>query len=318
MSNNNSEIQLFSETSKKLRQSVKFTFREAVSYSAFAQTVWDYVHAQINKNSGTTFVVKRSDIEKITGKQTNSRNIREAIDQIHKTNLYIEDLDFSASLFSSWTQVDGDTFVVGMDKDLKSCFVNINIEEGYSEHLFIAKTNIKNKHAKRLYEILSGYKGMGTVKLTLEGLKKKLGIINPETGKDSYKTWSVFKRDVLDVAMEQITECSDLNVSYSVGKKGLKVNIIFFTIIKKPFATQLKMFGENPQVINMNKELVILTTQFKLSTQQAIKFLNEYKYEEEKDTLYKLYCIHKSPSNNPNAKRINNLGGYIVAKYKLS
>ena len=53
---------------------------------------------------------------------------------------------------------------------------------------------------------------------------------------DEYQTMSNFKKRVLNLAVEEINEKSDLNVSYTQKKKGRKIAGFSFTVHEKPKA----------------------------------------------------------------------------------
>jgi len=96
---------------------------------------------------------------------------------------------------------------------------------------------LKSKYSQRLYEILKSYtyydpKRAYIVvieKIELEALKKMLNAEN-------YREYKNFKVRVLDIAMRQINNVTDILVSYEPIKTGRLTTHIQFNIqIKKPF-----------------------------------------------------------------------------------
>ena len=71
-----------------------------------------------------------------------------------------------------------------------------------------------NTYATRLYEILVSWRSIGKVTVTLEELRNNLGLI------DEYSRLEAFKRRVLDSAISQINEHTDINVEYEQHKQG--------------------------------------------------------------------------------------------------
>lgn len=82
-------------------------------------------------------------------------------------------------------------------------------------------------HAVRLYELLVQYLGVGRREMEIGWLKEKLGIAG------EYKAIKDFKKRVLDVALAQINEHSDINVSHTQRKTGRTVTHLIFDIKSK-------------------------------------------------------------------------------------
>jgi plasmid replication initiation protein len=82
-------------------------------------------------------------------------------------------------------------------------------------------------HAVRLYELLVQYASVGMREMELAWLKEKLGIA------DEYKAIKDFKKRVLDVALAQINEHSDIVVSHTQRKTGRVVTHLIFAIKNK-------------------------------------------------------------------------------------
>lgn len=82
-------------------------------------------------------------------------------------------------------------------------------------------------HAVRLYELLVQYASVGTREMELAWLKEKLGIAG------EYKAIKDFKKRVLDVALAQINEHSDIVVTNTQRKTGRAVTHLIFVIKNK-------------------------------------------------------------------------------------
>jgi plasmid replication initiation protein len=82
-------------------------------------------------------------------------------------------------------------------------------------------------HAVRLYELLVQYTSVGMREMELAWLKEKLGIAG------EYKAIKDFKKRVLDVALAQINERSDIVVSHTQRKTGRVVTHLIFAIKNK-------------------------------------------------------------------------------------
>ena len=84
-------------------------------------------------------------------------------------------------------------------------------------------------YSVRLYELLTQWRKAKKATFDLEIFRGQLGL-----GVNEYKQMSDFKRRVLDLAVNEINEKSDLKVSYTNIKKGRKIVGFNFKILEKP------------------------------------------------------------------------------------
>ena len=89
-------------------------------------------------------------------------------------------------------------------------------------------------HAVRLYELLVQYLSIGKREIEIAWLKETLGIA------DEYPRMDNFKRRVLEPALAQINEHSDIRVSYTQRKTGRTVSHLIFAIKPEPKSDQVK------------------------------------------------------------------------------
>lgn len=93
---------------------------------------------------------------------------------------------------------------------------------------------MRSKYSVRLYELLKSYANKNeTLRFELDRLKTLIGA--------GYERWVDVKRYVLDVAVKEINEVSDLRVSYTPVKKGRSFVAVLFDIqIKKDMQSQIE------------------------------------------------------------------------------
>src|SRR5574344_1358489 len=93
--------------------------------------------------------------------------------------------------------------------------------EQYFTSYHLKKTaDFKSVYAVRLYELLMQWKSVGkTPAYELERLRGQLGI-----GVNEYTRMEAFKRRVLDIAVDQINEHSDLIIKYEQHKRGRSIS----------------------------------------------------------------------------------------------
>ena len=109
--------------------------------------------------------------------------------------------------------------------DLKKLFTSYEIEQ----------TRNLNRYGLRLYELLIRWRATGKAKISLNDLRNALGVLD-----DEYQTMSNFKNRVLDVAVSEINENTDITTSYEQHKQGRKIIGFTFTIKQKSTAQQTK------------------------------------------------------------------------------
>lgn len=113
-------------------------------------------------------------------------------------------------------------FEVVFDEELTPYLFNLqNLYTSYSLSYVLA---MKSKYGIRLYELLKSYKNIRyRQRYTLDELRDRLGCEN-------YTEYSDFRKYVLQPAMKDINEVSDLQVEFVALKTGRKVSHIEFTI----------------------------------------------------------------------------------------
>ena len=105
-------------------------------------------------------------------------------------------------------------------------------EEFFTKYLLEQTAEMDSNYSVRLYELLVQWKqAKKTPVFELEKFRGQLGVED-----DEYQTMSNFKKRVLNLAVEEINEKSDLNVSYTQKKEGRKIAGFSFTVHEKPKA----------------------------------------------------------------------------------
>ena len=105
-------------------------------------------------------------------------------------------------------------------------------EEFFTKYLLEQTATMTSNYSVRLYELLVQWKqAKKTPMFELQEFRGQLGVED-----DEYKAMSNFKIRVLDLAVEEINEKSDLNIKYTQKKKGRKIIGFTFTVHEKPKA----------------------------------------------------------------------------------
>ena len=89
------------------------------------------------------------------------------------------------------------------------------LEARYTEYELKQVVGLQSEYAIRLYELIIQWRSVGkTNPISLTELREKLGLV------DEYKRIEAFKRRVLDLAVKQINEHTDITVEYEQHKNG--------------------------------------------------------------------------------------------------
>jgi plasmid replication initiation protein len=102
------------------------------------------------------------------------------------------------------------------------------LEKEFTHYRLEKVAGMSSIHAFRIYELLIQWGSIGKREVELEWIKKTLMVDKEYDRLDNFKKW------VLDVALSQINEFSDLTVSYTQRKTGRIVTHLLFTFSKKP------------------------------------------------------------------------------------
>lgn len=90
------------------------------------------------------------------------------------------------------------------------------LEHHFTSYDLEQVSDLKSKYSVRLYEILIAWRSQGkTPTISLEELRNKLGVEESE-----YKMISDFKKCVIDLAIKEISEKTDIIPTYEQHKKG--------------------------------------------------------------------------------------------------
>ena len=101
-----------------------------------------------------------------------------------------------------------------------------DLKKNFTQYEFYNILAMKSQYSIRLYEILRSYEYKHGVEFEINNLKEQLAA----THYDKYKD---FRCRVLDVAIKEILDFSDINVTYEAIKERNKYSRIIFTVYRK-------------------------------------------------------------------------------------
>mgnify|MGYP000004485518 FL=1 len=100
----------------------------------------------------------------------------------------------------------------------------VELERSFTSYEIKQVANLQSRYAMRLYEFLIRFKTSKKLEITLEDLRFRFGLLEHE-----YQLMSDFKKRVLDSAIKEINEHTDITVKYEQHKKGRTITGFTFT-----------------------------------------------------------------------------------------
>lgn len=165
-------------------------------------------------------------IENKNGK--NYKNIKDSIKNLADKSVWIT-LDNGEEtlvrwISKAWINKKSGLIKIRMDDEMKPYL--LQLQERFTQYEILYTLAMRSQYSIRLYELLKSYQNLKSHTFDIDELKRILDAAN-------YKRYPDFKRKVLDIAMREINEFSDINVAYEVEKVGRRYAKLNFSIIFK-------------------------------------------------------------------------------------
>ena len=181
------------------------------------------------------YTIHVQDIEAITGRKWNLKQLREATESIGSRMFEIETPERIRQiwLFSNVDYILGTgSFTVGINPKASPYF--FELKNNFTAMQLKSVLNCSSKYAKRLYAIACQWRSVGSKRFEIEELKKMLGLIDKK-GNEQFVEITAFKIKVLDVAKKQINENTDIEIDFELKKRGRSFHWITLHINSQKF-----------------------------------------------------------------------------------
>jgi plasmid replication initiation protein len=204
--------------------------------SAVQLDIYFMLLSRLKPGDNSKYEISVREIEELTGRQWNYQQLRDATSGLIGKVFEIEEEDglLQVALMSSAKYIKGQGRIqLTVAEELKPYLVDL--KNNFTSFQLFCVLSMTSKYAKWLYVQFSRWKDLGYISYELEKLKFRLNLKDPK-GKqpEQYKQWGQFKDNVLEPAIRQINESSDLRVSYDTEKKGKSIYKVNFTIKRVP------------------------------------------------------------------------------------
>jgi len=234
-----------------MSQSIQIRQHNAITsaryeYSELQLDIFFYMLSLLKKDKKDgIYEIVIKDLTALTGKKYEYGYLRRATAEMGSRVFEIS----TPKLFEQLWMFNRVAYVIGEGR------IEIEFTEPIKPYLFDLKDNftsfelyaalrLGSKYAKRLYMICSQWKDKGeTPVYTIDELKRMLALLDSK-GNEQYQQISQFKQFVLDESVKQINQHTDLEISYTLHKRGRSFHSVTFTVKAQPLAVMLPVATE--------------------------------------------------------------------------
>lgn len=197
------------------------------------------------------YQIRMSDVVALTGREWNYKQLREATQSMGSRMFEVETEETYVQLwmFQKVEYVKGQGFMrIRLSEDMRPYL--FELKNNFTSYQLLSALKVSSKYAKRIYQLVSQWKDVGeTPTYDLDEFKYMLKIKDP-TGKEQelFQRISDLKAKVLDIAVRQINEFTELQIGYTLLKEGRAFTAVRFYIDQQRLPQQLPIhFEESPE-----------------------------------------------------------------------
>jgi plasmid replication initiation protein len=206
-------------------------------YTELQQDLLFFIISKLSKDNRDSYSLNIAELSKLTGKKYNAA-------YLHKATADMGSRVFEVLTEKSYKQI---WMFQQVEYHLGKGIIEFDLTKHILPYLFDLKNNftsyelaaalrLNSKYAKRIYPLCSQWKDQGeTKKYDLQEFKKMLGLLD-EKGNEKMKQINELRGKVLDIAIKQINEHTELHVSYKLEKVGRSFKNIIFTVKQQALA----------------------------------------------------------------------------------
>jgi plasmid replication initiation protein len=201
-------------------------------YTELQLDLFFFIISKLRKDEkDTIYQLDIRELSSLTGKRYNGAYLHKATADMGSRMLEVEDAKEYRQIwmFQQIRYIKGEG-IIEFDLTRYVLPYLFQLKNNFTSYELAAALRLTSKYAKRIYQICSQWKDLGeTKKYDLQEFKKMLGLLD-EKGNEKMERISQLREKVLDVAIKQINEHTELNVSYTLEKRGKTFKNITFTV----------------------------------------------------------------------------------------
>jgi len=180
----------------------------------------------------------------------NYKYIKQTLKDLRDKSMWVK-LENGAETTLAWIDKvtmheNSGTVIVKIDDMMKPYL--LRLKQCFTQYELLYTLAMKSQYSIRLYELLKSYEFQRNKLFEIDELKMRLSA-------ETYDRFPDFKRRVLDTAINEINNLSDLTVTYDLIKESRKYTQIEFTMkIKKDMKERVRTWAKIDEVINPQKK----------------------------------------------------------------
>lgn len=266
--------------------------------TALQKNIFYTVQSQLGVDDlpGKEYIVRVRDIMSVTNTKNPYEDLRKSTETMMQkimtiavANGFIQVAPFSSVQYNT---KEG-TIAICIDSKLRPYLFNLENRItifGYNEAM-----NVPGKYSKRLYEMLSQWKSLGIMKVTIPNLRLalKLG--------DKYPDWDNLRRRVIEPAVEEINKHTDLFVKFYPERENRRISLLKWTIKLK----ETHVITPTPSELEQK-----LISEFKLRPDQANYVITHF------EVVFIHRKLHEIIVKNT-SRKIQSMGAYTAKVFNV-
>lgn len=232
------EMQQYSLTIAKQNIAIQ---KARYSLSIQQQKILCYLISQL-KITDTAQTEKIFDIKEFFDfMEINSKSyerVRDNLKALRDRSWWVEEPDGSETAVSFLSRVNtskrNGKATIKFNEDMLPYLQELNAQNPYTRYKLFYIMTMKSQYSMRIYELLKSVEKLGNWTFSIDSIKKQLDCKN-------YSRFPDFRRNVIEIAVSEINEKSDITVTYDFIKTGRSYTDIEFNITTKNVPERLKV-----------------------------------------------------------------------------
>jgi plasmid replication initiation protein len=210
-------------------------------YTELQQDLLFFLISRLRKEQQTiTYILDIKELSTLTGKRYNAAYLQKATADMGNRvfEVLTENSYEQVWMFRRVKYLMGQGVIeVKLNEDILSYL--FDLKDNFTSYGLAAALRLTSKYAKRIYPLCSQWKDVGeTKKYDLLNFKKTLGLLD-DKGNEKMKQIKELRERVLDIAVKQINEHTELHVSYKLEKQGKAFKSITFMVKPQALAENI-------------------------------------------------------------------------------
>lgn len=209
-------------------------------YTELQQDLMFFIISKLNKENKDSYSLNVMELSKLTGKKYNAAYLQKATADMGSRVLEVlTEKSYEQIWMFQRVKYHLGQGIIEFDLTKHILPYLFDLKNNFTSYELAAALRLTSKYAKRIYPICSQWKDRGeTKKFDLQELRKMLGLLD-DKGNEKMKQINELRGKVLDVAVKQINEHTELHVSYKLEKVGRSFKNIVFTVKSQALAENI-------------------------------------------------------------------------------